>query len=114
MPNRSLTSGRPFSRRNKIAWISFLERVLAATSCERRANRRRKRHIECGLGQIACRQALAWRLTVVSTEDKKALKARAKELTDGDWAAKAVKDAIDEAAAATGAAVGAAAVAGGG
>jgi hypothetical protein len=37
---------------------------------------------------------------VVSTEDKKALKARAKELTEGDWAAKAVKDAIDEAAAA--------------
>ena len=50
---------------------------------------------------------------VVSTEDKKALRARAKELTEGDWAAKAVKDAIDEAAAATGAAVGAAAVAGG-
>ena len=37
---------------------------------------------------------------VVSSEDKKALKARAKELTEGDWAAKAVKDAIDEAAAA--------------
>ena len=51
---------------------------------------------------------------VVSTEDKKALRARAKELTEGDWAAKAVKDAIDEAAAATGAAVGGAAAAGGG
>ena len=51
---------------------------------------------------------------VVSTEDKKALRARAKELTEGDWAAKAVKDAIDEAAAATGAAVGATAGAGGG
>ena len=37
---------------------------------------------------------------VVTTEDKKALKARAKELTEGDWAAKAVKDAIEEAAAA--------------
>jgi Golgi phosphoprotein 3 (GPP34) len=47
---------------------------------------------------------------VVSSENKKALKARAKELTEGDWAAKAVKDAIDEAAAA--AASGAAAAAG--
>ena len=39
---------------------------------------------------------------VVATEDKKALKARAKELTEGDWVAKAVKDAIDEVAAAAG------------
>lgn len=39
-------------------------------------------------------------LKVVSSEDKKALKVRAKELTEGDWVAKAVKDAIDEAAAA--------------
>ena len=38
---------------------------------------------------------------VVTTEDKRALKARAKQLTEGDWAAKAVKDAIEEAAAAT-------------
>ena len=45
---------------------------------------------------------------VVTTEDKRALKARAKELTEGDWAAKAVKDAIDEVAAATTAAIGAA------
>ena len=37
---------------------------------------------------------------VVTTDDKKALKARAKELTEGDWVAKAVKDAIDEAVAA--------------
>ena len=37
---------------------------------------------------------------VVTSEDKKALRARAKTLTEGDWAAKAVKDAIDEAAAA--------------
>ena len=51
---------------------------------------------------------------VVSTEDKKALRARAKQLTEGDWAAKAVKDAIDEAAAATAAAVGASAAASGG
>lgn len=51
---------------------------------------------------------------VVTAEDKKALKARAKELTEGDWAAKAVKDAIEEAAAATGAAVAATAVVGGG
>jgi hypothetical protein len=45
---------------------------------------------------------------VVTTDDKRALKAKAKELTSGDWAAKAVKDAIEEAAAATMAAVGAA------
>lgn len=38
---------------------------------------------------------------VVTTEDKRALKARAKQLTEGDWAAKAVKDAIDEVTAAT-------------
>ena len=43
---------------------------------------------------------------VVTTEDKKALKARAKALTEGDWAAKAVKDAIDEAAAAAAGAAG--------
>ena len=49
---------------------------------------------------------------VVSTEDKRALKAQAKKLTDGDWAAKAVKDAIDEAAAAGAAAGGGAATAG--
>ena len=48
---------------------------------------------------------------VVSTENKRVLKAKAKELTSGDWAAKAVKDAIDEAAAATMAAVGAASAA---
>jgi hypothetical protein len=33
---------------------------------------------------------------VVTSEDKRALKARAKQLSEGDWAAKAVKDAIDE------------------
>jgi Golgi phosphoprotein 3 (GPP34) len=33
---------------------------------------------------------------VIYTEDKKALRRRAKELTEGDWAAKAVKDAIEE------------------
>jgi Golgi phosphoprotein 3 GPP34 len=48
---------------------------------------------------------------VVTTEDKRALKAKAKELTSGDWAARVVKDAIDEAAAATTAAIGAATVA---
>jgi hypothetical protein len=32
--------------------------------------------------------------------DKKALKARAKELTTGDWVARALKEAIDEMAAA--------------
>jgi hypothetical protein len=44
---------------------------------------------------------------VVTTTDQKALRARAKELTEGDWAAKAVKDAIAEAAAAAAAAMGA-------
>ena len=48
---------------------------------------------------------------VVTTEDKRALKARAKQLTEGDWAAKAVKDAIDEVTAATVAAVAAASAA---
>jgi len=38
---------------------------------------------------------------VVTTEDKRALKARAKQLTEGDWAAKAIKDAIDEVSAVT-------------
>ena len=33
---------------------------------------------------------------VLAIEDKKALKARAKQLSEGDWAAKAVKDAIAE------------------
>ena len=33
---------------------------------------------------------------VVHSDDKRALKSRAKELTQGDWAAKAVKDAINE------------------
>ena len=33
---------------------------------------------------------------VVVVEDKKALQARAKRLSEGDWAAKAVKDAIAE------------------
>jgi hypothetical protein len=33
---------------------------------------------------------------VFANEDKKALKARAKRLSEGDWAAKAVKDAIAE------------------
>ncbi|HSU36103.1 MAG TPA: GPP34 family phosphoprotein [Propionibacteriaceae bacterium] len=51
---------------------------------------------------------------VVTTDDKRALKARAKQLTEGDWAAKAVKDAIDEVTAATVAVVSASAGAGGG
>ena len=40
-PNRSLTGGRPFSRRISTAWISFLARVRARTSWLRRASRRR-------------------------------------------------------------------------
>ena len=51
---------------------------------------------------------------VVTTEDKRALKARARQLTEGDWAAKAVKDAIDEVTAATVAVVASAGAAGGG
>jgi hypothetical protein len=45
---------------------------------------------------------------VLEVEDRKALKARARDLTEGDWVAQAVKQAIDDAAAAG------AAVAGGG
>jgi hypothetical protein len=37
---------------------------------------------------------------VVPSEDKKSLRRRAKELTEGDWAARAVKQAIEEVAAA--------------
>ena len=33
---------------------------------------------------------------VVPSEDKKSLRRRAKELTEGDWAARAVKQAIEE------------------
>lgn len=43
---------------------------------------------------------------VVTTQDKRALKERAKALTDGYWAAKAVKDAISEAQASGAAAAG--------
>lgn len=38
---------------------------------------------------------------VVPTDDRRALRARAKALVDGDWAARAVKQAIDEVYAAT-------------
>jgi hypothetical protein len=55
---------------------------------------------------IALLQVTGLLTKVVTTENKRALKARAKELTSGDWAASAVKAAIDEAAAATMAAVG--------
>jgi len=41
LPKRSLTSGRPFRRRIRIAWISFFTRVRASTSCERLESRRR-------------------------------------------------------------------------
>jgi hypothetical protein len=49
---------------------------------------------------IALLQATGLLYKVVRTEDKNALKARAKELTTGDWIARAVKAAIDEMAAA--------------
>jgi Golgi phosphoprotein 3 (GPP34) len=42
------------------------------------------------------------KLSKVVGADKRALKARAKELSDGDWAAKAVKGAIDEVTGANG------------
>ena len=51
---------------------------------------------------------------VVVTSDKKALKERAKQLSEGDWAARAVKDAIDEVAAVTAAVAVAAATGGSG
>jgi hypothetical protein len=51
---------------------------------------------------------------VVPTADRPRLKARAKELAEGDWAAEAVKRAIEEVAAATTAAAVAAMGAAGG
>ena len=54
---------------------------------------------------VALLQVTGLLTKVVPTENKRALKAKAKELTSGDWAAKAVKDAIAEAAAATTAAI---------
>lgn len=45
---------------------------------------------------IALLQATNRITKVVQAEDKRALRSRAKELAEGDWAAKAVKDAIDE------------------
>lgn len=48
---------------------------------------------------IALLQASGGLRKVFPTEDKKLVKARAKELSEGDWAAKAVKDAIAEATA---------------
>ena len=56
---------------------------------------------------IALLQVTGLLTKVMTTEDKRALQAKAKELTAGDWAAKAVKDAIQNAAAATTAAIGA-------
>jgi Golgi phosphoprotein 3 (GPP34) len=51
---------------------------------------------------------------VVPSEDRRSLRRRAKELTEGDWAARAVKQAIEEVAAAAAAAAGAGAGADGG
>ncbi len=50
---------------------------------------------------------------VVPTDDKRALRKRARELSEGDWAAAAVKAAIDEVAGAAAAAAAGAAGAGG-
>jgi len=53
---------------------------------------------------IAMLQAVGLLDKVVQTSDRKLVRSRAKELSEGDWAAKAVRDAIAEAAAASGAA----------
>ena len=45
---------------------------------------------------IALRDAAGILTKTFVVEDKRALKSRAKRLVDGDWAAKAVKDAIAE------------------
>lgn len=46
---------------------------------------------------IAMLEATGVLTKVVETDDKSAMRKRAKALTEGDWAAKAVKDAIAEA-----------------
>lgn len=56
---------------------------------------------------IALLEATGVLTKVVETEDKSAMHKRAKALSEGDWAAKAVKDAIAEAAAAMSVAAGA-------
>ena len=50
---------------------------------------------------VALLRATGLLAKVVPTEDRRRLKARAKELAEGDWAAEAVKRAIEEVAAAT-------------
>ena len=59
-----------------------------------------RRPTERTVALIALLQTTGQLTKVVSTgdnrEDKKALKAKAKALTEGDWAAAAVKQAIDE------------------
>jgi hypothetical protein len=42
-PNRSLTGGRPFNRRIRTAWTSFIDRDR--TNCSRRARRRRNTRV---------------------------------------------------------------------
>jgi Golgi phosphoprotein 3 (GPP34) len=59
-------------------------------------------------------QATGLLTKVVPSEDKKSRRRRARELTAGDWAARAVKQAIEEVAAAAAAAAGAGVAAGGG
>jgi hypothetical protein len=51
---------------------------------------------ERSVALIGLLQAAGLLTKVVPTEDRKTLRRRAKELSEGDWAAKAVKDAIDE------------------
>jgi hypothetical protein len=54
---------------------------------------------------IALLQAVGLLDKVVKTDDRKLARSRAKELSEGDWAAKAVRDAIQEAAAASASAI---------
>ncbi len=53
------------------------------------------------VGLISLLQATGHLTTAMPGEDRRALQARAKSLTEGDWAAKAVKQAIQEVYAAT-------------
>ncbi len=60
---------------------------------------------ESTVALIGLLQATELLTKAVRTEDKKALRSRAKQLTQGDWAAQAVKQAIEEVQAATAAVI---------
>jgi hypothetical protein len=67
---------------------------------------------ESTVALIGLLQATGLLTRAIPTEDKKTLRSRAKQLTQGDWAAQAVKQAIEEVQAATAAIAGGAAAAG--